>query len=204
MRRGALVVAVLVFTSRLAGQTGPRIVLGLSASDSGAPAAVVRLAGLLDDDRFFTAIRAGFPLYVAVTVQLRASRTLWDREVDRVVREYVVHYDPVREVYLLEDDEGTTEEIPDREALARQVGRTYVMSIDPDGRGRFHYQATITARTLSDEEVDDVYAWLRGEDADTARRGPGLITRMARKLLVQMAPLPRLSLEATTDDFEVR
>jgi hypothetical protein len=57
---------------------------------------------------------------------------------------------------------------------------------------------------LTDEDVDEVYAWLRGDEADTTRHRPGLIARAARKLLVEVAPLPRLDLEGRTEDFEER
>jgi len=203
VRRGAVVVALMLLAARLAGQDGPRIALSLSASDTGPPAAVVQLTDLLEDDRFLSAMRAGFPLYVAVTVQLRESRPLWDREVDRWVTEWVVVFDPVRDLYRLEDDAGT-EEISDRTVLERRLARAYKVTLNPDGPGRYHYQASITARTLSDKDVDEVYAWLRGEDADSTRPRPGLLTRTARKLLVQVAPLPRTTLEARTDDFPVR
>jgi hypothetical protein len=203
VRRGAVVVALVLATARLAGQNGPRIALSLRASGSEPPAAVVQLTNLLTDDRYLSAMRAGFPLYIAVTVQLRESRPLWDREVDRWVSEWVVLFDPVRDVYRLEDENGT-EEISDRAVLEHRLGRAYVVPLQPDRTGRYHYQASITARTLSDKDVDDVYAWLRGDDADSARPQPGLLTRTARKLLVQVAPLPRVTLDARTDDFDVR
>jgi hypothetical protein len=203
VRRGAVVVALMLLAGGLAGPDGPRIALSLSASDTGPPAAVVQLTDLLEDDRFLSAMRAGFPLYVAVTVQLRESRALWDREVDRWVTEWVVVFDPVRDLYRLEDDAGT-EEISDRTVLERRLARAYVVPLSPDGSGRYHYQASITARTLSDKDVDDVYAWLRGDEADSTRPRPGLLARAARKLLVQVAPLPRVTLDARTDDFDAR
>ena len=85
-----------------------------------------------------------------------------------------------------------------------RLARAYQVTLNPDGPGRYHYQASITARTLSDKDVDEVYAWLRGEAADSTRPRPGLLTRTARKLLVQVAPLPRVTLDARTDDFAVR
>lgn len=200
MRRGAVVVAALLVVARLAGQGGPRVALSLRAPSAGPPDAVVQVTDLLGDERFLTAMRHGFALYVALTVQLRESRALWDREVDRWVYEYVVQFDPVRNVYRVEDD-AVREEMNDREQLDRRLARvTIVSSLRPDHPGRYHYQATLAARTLSDADVDDVYAWLRG-DADSASARPGLLTRAARKLLVEVAPLPRMTLEARSEDF---
>jgi hypothetical protein len=149
-------------------------------------------------------MRSGFPLYVALTVELREERSLWDRTVDRWVREYVVEHDPVRDVFVLEDPDGT-EEIPGRDALAQAVARVYLVGLAAPGSGRFHYQASVTARMLSDEDVNEVYTWLRGGDTEAARRDrPGLLTRAARKVLLQVAPLPRVTLEGKTRGFEVR
>ena len=64
---------------------------------------------------------------------------------------------------------------------------------DTDEEGTLYYTATVTARTLSDEDVDEVFDWLRG-DTDSEAKKRGLFTRTARKLLVQVAPLPRLSI----------
>lgn len=199
VRRAALIFAGLLVAAPLAAQR-PRLAVSLRQSGAGPPDAVVRIANLLTDDRLVSAMRAGFPLYVALTVELRESRALWDRSVDRWVGEYMVQFDPVRDVYVLEDQDGT-EEIPDRDVLARRLGRVYVVGLRPAGRGRYHYRASVTARMLSDEDVDEVYAWLHGDAADTTRHRPGFLTRTARRLLVQMAPLPRLSLDGRSEDF---
>jgi hypothetical protein len=205
MRRWILLAGVLLLpVTRAAAQEAPRIEVDLRATDADPPRAAVRLHDLLADDRFVAAMRSGFPLYVALTVDLREERSLWDRTVDRWVWEYVVVHDPVRDVFVLEDPDGT-EEIADRDALARAVSRVYLVGLPSSKPGRFHYQASATARMLSDEDVDEVYAWLRGDDTRGTRRDrPGLLTRAARKVLVQVAPLPRVTLESRTEGFDVR
>ncbi|HEX9633043.1 MAG TPA: hypothetical protein VGA02_11340 [Gemmatimonadales bacterium] len=205
MRRAAgLAAGLLLVAGSLAGQGRPRLEVELRASGSDPPQAAVRLRDLLADEQFLGAIRSGFPLYVALIVELREQRALWDRTVDRWVWEYVVLHDPVRDVYLLEDADGT-EEIPDRAVLERKIESVYVVGLAPRGRGPHHYRASARARTLSDEDVDEVYAWLRGEDAERAdRERPGFLARTARRVLVQVAPLPRITLEGRTEGFEVR
>lgn len=203
MRRLLLAGMLLLPAARAAAQDAPRIEVDLRATDADPPRAAVRLRDLLADDRFVATMRSGFPLYVALTVELREERSLWDRTVDRWVWEYVVVHDPVRDVFVLEDPDGT-EDIPDRDALARAVSRVYLVALVPSGRGRFHYQASVTARMLSDEDVDEVYAWLRGDDTRAPRGDrPGLLTRAARKVLVQVAPLPRVTVDGRTEAFEV-
>jgi hypothetical protein len=183
-----------------AAQERPRLEVGLRPRDPGPPDAVVTVHGLLADDKFLSAVRSGFPLYMAYQVELRESRSMWDREVGREAWELVVLYDPGRDLYRIEDEQGT-EEIRDRAVLERRLEVAWVVeSLRPDGPGRFHYRATVAARTLSDEDVDEVFAWLRGESGGAPRR-PGLVTRTARRLLIQVAPLPRLTLEGRSPDF---
>lgn len=194
---------LLLVAGSLAGQARPRLDVELRTSGTDPPQAAVRMRDLLVDGQLLGAMRSGFPLYVALTVELREQRSLWDRTVDRWVWEYVVLHDPVRDVYVLEDPDGT-EEIPDSTVLARKLGSVYVVPLVPAGPGRHHYRATVRARTLSDEDVDEVYAWLRGENADAPQRSrPGFLTRAARRVLVQVAPLPRLTLEGRTEEFSV-
>ncbi len=180
-------------------QVRPRVTVELSADR--VPEAYVTVRDLLADDRFLGAMESGFPLYVEYRVELKEARPLWDRLVAREEWEFVVLYDPVRDRFVVEEAEGT-EELPTRNALRRRLGATYLLGWEPDGSGEFYYQATVSARTLSDEDVDEVFAWLKGGDADSLLRDrPGLLTRTARRLLVRIAPLPRLRLEARSRGF---
>jgi hypothetical protein len=186
-----------------AAQGRPRLEVALRSRPDGPSDAVVTLTGLLADGRFLSAMRSGFPLYLGYQVELRESRSMWDRTVAREAREFVVLYQPGREVYQLEDAEGT-EEIRQLSDLERKLDAAYVFTgLGPDGPGRYHYRATVAARTLSDEDVDEVFAWLKGEP-EAAPRRPGLVTRAARKLLIQVAPLPRLTVDGRTEEFVVR
>jgi hypothetical protein len=161
------------------------------------------LRGLLADDRFLSAMRSGFPLYMAYQLELRESRSMWDRTVAREAWELVVLYDPGRDVYQLEDLHGT-EEIRDRTVLERRLAYAYVFEgLRPDRPGRFHYRASVAARTLSDEDVDEVFAWLKGESEGAPAR-PGFVTRTARRLLIQVAPLPRITVEGRSAEFAGR
>ncbi len=159
------------------------------------------LRALLADNRYLEAMESGFPLYVEYRVELRESRSLWDRTVVRQDWEFVVLYDPVRDRYLLEDAEGS-EVVPTRGLLEGRLGRPYVVRMQPDRQGEFHYHVAVDARTLSDEDVDEVFAWLKGENVDSLPvERPGWVTRTARRLLIQIAPLPRVHLEGRTEDF---
>ncbi len=200
MNRVGVVLALgAVLCLPLTAQTRPRVDVSLD-SNSAMPRAVVVLRDLLNDRRFLRAMQSGFPLYIEYIVELRHSRSNWfDRGVDELFVEYVISFDPVRESYLVEDAD-TTEVLADEAALRLRLERVYVFPLRPDEDGAFYYSATVTARTLSDEDVDEVFDWLRGDTESEAQKR-GLFTRTARKLLVQVAPLPRLNLTGKSASF---
>lgn len=187
----------------LAAQARPVVRVELEEEDI--PTARVSLHGLLDDDRFLSAMESGFPLYIEYRVELRESRSLWDRTVAAVDWEFVVLYDPVRRRYRVEYREGT-DYLPDVTALRERLEDVYpVRELQPDRPGEYYFNAVVNATTLTDEDVDEVFAWLRGEGADSLPRDrPGFVTRTARKLLVRVAPLPRMEIEGKSEKFEQR
>ena len=199
-RLAAIVGCSALFASGALGQDSPSVAVDLDrASDT--PAARVSVTGLLSDPRFLNAMRSGFPLYIEYQIELRQTRSRWfDRTVARESYEYVVLYDPVRETFVVEDFLGR-EELSSETALRRHLGATYGFQMDPDAEGEFYYTATVHARTLSDEDVDEVFDWLKGDDDTTSVRRRGIITRSARRLLVQVAPLPRLTKSAQSPTF---
>lgn len=177
--------------------------LRLVLTDDGPPGVTVTVAEVLTDDRFIGAMESGFPLYVEIRVELRQPRSLWDRTVARTTWERVVLYDPVRTRYVLEDPDGR-EFVADRDALDRRLAGPWVVRLEPDDDGPFYYRAIVNARTLSDADVDEVFAWLKGEDLeDVERSRPGLLTRVARRLLVEVAPLPSMELQARSATFAI-
>jgi hypothetical protein len=200
VRCGLFAIAgAVALTPELTAQDQVAVSVELSATE--VPGAYVTLHGLLADDRFVSAMESGFPLHVAYAVELRESRSLWDRTVARHEWEYVVLWDPVRERYVLEDPEGT-EVLPGRAQLRDRLGQVYLFHLEPEGSGEFYYRASVDARTLDDEDVDEVYEWLRGESADSLQRDrPGFVTRTARSLLVRIAPLPRVGVEGESRRF---
>lgn len=168
------------------------------------PEAYVTLHDLLSDDRYLRAMESGFPLHLQYSVELREARSLWDRTVARVEWEFVVLYDPVRERFVMEDSAGTAV-VPSSSVLRGALGSVYQVGLEPDGEGEFYYRAVVSVRTLDDHDVDEVFAWLKGESADSLRRRrPGLVTRTARRLLVRVAPLPRVTVEGRSGKFRYR
>jgi Domain of unknown function (DUF4390) len=199
-RLAAALVCSLTLGGSLTAQDRPRLEVSLSDSTP-MPEARVSVRALLSDERFLRALESGFPLYLEYHVELRQSRALFDRRVSEWSINYVVLYDPVRDLYVVEDPNGSTT-LTSVAALRRRLATVYVFDARPDASGRFHYRARLNARTLSDEDVDEVFAWLKGEYHDSVPvERPGFLARTARSLLIKVAPLPQMELEARTPDF---
>ncbi len=182
---------------RLGGQERPLLRLDLGGTDP--PSSLVSVNDLLNEQRFLQALESGFPLYVEYKVTLKRTGSLRDRTVSEpVVWEYVVLFDPVRERFTVETPDGT-ERLPDREALRTRLAQVYRVPLEPDRPGDYYCASEVTARTLSDEDVDETFAWLKGQSG-----GPGLLDRIARRVLLEVAPLPRLKLSARSARFAWR
>jgi hypothetical protein len=87
--------------------------------------------------------------------------------------------------------------------LGARLGLVTVVAREiPDGE--FYYDAAVTARMLSDDDVDEAFAWLRGEGGDSTRvEDPGFFARIARRVLIRVTALPEVRLEARTTRFHV-
>lgn len=203
MTRGmgvAVALGTLLVAAPAAGQ-GPTLVLDLLR---GAPPRVaVSVRGLLGRRAFLDALESGFPLYMEYQVRLRRPQTLRDKTIREDVWELVVVHDPVQDRYTVRTA-TSTEIIPDRTALANRLSQVTVLPFDGPGDGEFFFDASVTARMLSDDDVDEAFAWLRGEGGDSTRvEDPGLLARFARRVLIRMTALPNVRLEARTERFTV-
>ena len=167
------------------------------------PSAAVTVRGLLTD-QVVNALESGFPLYVRIHVALREPGGFFGgRTVQAADWDYGVLHNPVRNVYAVETPEERLE-LTARDSLARWVSKTFVFQLEPDRRGSFYYQVRVEARTLSDEDVDEAFAWLKGGDNNGPMERPGLLTRAARRLLVRVMPLPSFALEQKSESFGYR
>ncbi len=198
-RTGLLLVALHCAIVVLATAQQPELRIALT--DDASPHVVFSIESLLEDGKFIDAMESGFPLYIEYRLALRESKSLWDRDVKTQTFEYVVLFDPVRDRYVFEYA-GGTEIIRTRDLLARRVAEEGEFVLVPESNGTFYYRLSVDVRTLDDADVDEVFAWLKGEDVETRRpERPGVVKRAARRLLVAVAPLPSLQLEARTPNF---
>jgi hypothetical protein len=197
VRLGLAVSLGALFAGALSGQERPSLRVDLGGPDS--LEALVSVRDLLGEPRFLQALESGFPLYMEYRLALRRTRSLRDRTVgEPVVWEYVVLFDPVRERFTVETPDGT-ERLPDREALRARLAQVYRVPLEPERAGEYYCAGEVTARTLSDDDVDETFAWLKGQSG-----GPGLLDRIARRVLVEVAPLPRIKLSGRSATFRWR
>ena len=196
---GAVALGVLLAATPAAGQ-GPTLVLDLQGGN--APRVAVSVRGLLGRRALLEALQSGFPLYMEYRVRLRRPQAIKDRTIWEEVWELVVVHDPVQDRYTVRTA-NSTEIVPDRTALGARLGQVTVVAREiPDGE--FYYDAAVTARMLSDDDVDEAFAWLRGEGGDSTRvEDPGFFARIARRVLIRVTALPEVRLEARTTRFHV-
>jgi len=204
MNRGvgvAVALGSLLVAAPAAGQ-GPSLALDLLAGPT--PRVAVSVRGLLGRRAFLDALESGFPLYMEYAVRLRRPQALRDRTVREDVWELVVVHDPVQDRYTVRTA-TSTEIVPNRTALANRLSQVTVVPFEGPGVGEFFFDASVTARMLSDDDVDEAFAWLRGEGGDSARvEDPGLLARFARRMLIKVTALPNVRLDARTERFTVR
>lgn len=166
------------------------------------PGVVITVRGLLTD-QVVNALESGFPLYVHYQVELREPGGLFGgRLAERFEMDYVVLRNPVRNNYAAETSDGTLE-MPSQDSLMRWVSLPRLFQLEAGRAGRFFYQVQLRARTLSDEDVDEAFAWLRTGD-NQRRERPGFFSRAARRVLVQVMPLPSFALTARSEMFAPR
>ena len=84
----------------------------------------------------------------------------------------------------------------------RRRSNPYKITLAPKGAGTFYYLCRLEVSTLNDTDLREVEEWLKGE-VQPAVSGRGDITsavvRGAQRMLVRIAGLPRLTLEARSE-----
>jgi hypothetical protein len=181
-----------------------------SAPDGGREP-VVRSERLLADDRWLGALRSGLPVRLHYRVEVWRSREGWFDLFDRQTEwDVVVRHEPLLDQYTLLTITGSR--VQERryatlDALNAALGFSYQVNVRPRVRGEYYYAASLEISTLSDSDLDELERFLEGDLGDVSRGGEGIgdaLGRGATRLLLRLAGLPSLRLEARTDAFRVR
>jgi len=162
----------------------------------------VQVVGLLSDGKFVGLMRSGFPLRLHYRLELWRTRASWfDQHVTEATWDAVAHYDPLADDFVLVRSGGTTARFASADALSRALEIPYKITLAPKGAAadRFYYLCRLEVSTLNDSDLREVERWLKGE-VSPAVAGKGdlgdALVRGAQRILVRIAGLPRLTLEA--------
>jgi len=209
--RLAAVLLLLGAAPPLAAQVRLEARLAPDTGATGTRAPLVRVDGLLVDGRWTSALESGLPLRLHFRLQRWRVRGSWFDDPEQVVDwDVVVRRDPLREEYAVETTLGgrrSARRYPTTEALAAALGYSYLVRMAPRERGTYYYQVLLNVTTLSDSDLAELERFLRGDLGSAAAGEDGVgdaLGRGARRLLLRIAGLPSLRLDARSGRFEVR
>jgi len=199
VRRGLAVLALLLSGAALpAAAQDPSLSIILQ---NGIPR--VQVVALLANGKFVGLMRSGFPLRLHFRLELWRTRATWfDQYASEAAWDVVAHYDPLADDFVLLRSNGTTARYATAEALGRALEIPYKITLAPKGAGRFYYLCRLEVSTLNDTDLRELERWLKG-DVSPAVSGRGdlgdALVRGAQRVLVRIAGLPRLTLEARSE-----
>ena len=203
MRSGLAFLALLggVSVSRAAAQEPALTVI----VQSGVPR--VQTTALLADGRFVGLMRSGFPLRLHYRLELWRSRSGWfDQYIAEAPWDAVARHDPLADDFVLIRTGGSVARYGTPEDLERAFELPYRVNLKLQGSGNFYFLCRLDVTTLNDTDLEELTRWLKGDVSPAVSGGNlgGALTRGAQRLLVRIAGLPRLTLEARSETFNRR
>jgi hypothetical protein len=172
----------------------------------------VRAVGIVADSAMLVLVRNGFPMELHYRVELWAARRLFDDLLAATEWDVVVRYDALTERYHVFRVDSTNvvrqlgvfARVTD---VAAEVERPVRVALAASQRGgRLYYRVVLNVQTLSDNDLDEVERWLRGElrPAVRGQRNPGTaIGRGVRRVFVRVLGGEQRHLEQRTAAFRV-
>ncbi|MGQ0642700.1 MAG: DUF4390 domain-containing protein [Gemmatimonadaceae bacterium] len=218
MRGGGLAAAALVLATGAgvaSAQTLPRLEVTLppaSALTTDGP--TLRAVGVVTDTAMLELVRSGFPMRLHYRLELWAARRLFDNLLASAEWDVVVRYDALNEQYRVFRVDSTRVGVRQRtlgvfsrvDDAAAEVERSMRVPLTASpAAGRQYFRAVLDVATMSNNDLDEIDRWLRGELSPAVRgeRNPGTaIGRGIRRVLVRVLGEER-HLEARTPSFRV-
>jgi hypothetical protein len=189
--------------------------LGAAASQASAqaPALTVTLqrgvpriqtTALLSDGKFVGLMRSGFPLRLHYRLELWRARSGWfDQYVSEDAWDAVARHDPLADDFVLIRSAGTrVARYGSPDDLERALEIPIYVKRTPKGSGSFYFLCRLEVTTLNDTDLEELARWLKGDVSPAVSGGGdvgGALSRGAQRLLVRIAGLPRLTLEARSE-----
>lgn len=206
------IAATVVWTGALAGQATPvQLDVRLtSPAATGARAPIVQSRNLLNDERWVSALRSGLPVRLHYRLEVWRSREGWFDTFERQTQwDVVLRHEPLLDQYSLitiVGGRGRERRYATLDALSAALGFSFQVNVQPSQSGRYYYAVTLEVSTLSDSDLDELRRFLEGSPDDPGGKGKegGALGRGATRLLLRIAGLPTLRLEARSEGFEVR
>jgi len=164
----------------------------------------VRSTGLLADGKFVGLMRSGFPLRLHFRLELWKVRTSWfDQFVREVSWDVVARNDPLADDFvLIRSESGRLARYGTADDLERAIEIPYRVTLKPTGTGNFYYVCRLEVTTLNDTDLEELTRWLKGDAGPALSSGGDVgdaLSRGVRRIVVRIAGLPRLTLEARSE-----
>ncbi|PYO39041.1 MAG: hypothetical protein DMD33_20265 [Gemmatimonadetes bacterium] len=165
----------------------------------------VQIRSLLSDGKFVGLMRSGFPLRLHYRLELWRARSGWfDQFVNDWSWDAAARHDPLADDFVLIRTGGRVTRYGTTEDLERALEIPYRVNFQPRGSGTFYFLCRLEVTTLNDTDLEELTRWLKG-DVGPAVSGDGnlggALARGAQRLLVRIAGLPRLALQARSESF---
>jgi len=165
----------------------------------------IQTVGLLADGKYVALMRSGFPLRLHYRLELWRVRSGWfDQFVSDASWDALARHDPLGDDFVLIRTGGGVSRFATAEDLARAIEIPYRVTLMPRSAARFYFLCRLDVSTLNDSDMEELTRWLKG-DVGPAVSGRGnvgdALTRGLQRVLVRIAGLPRLTLEARSTDF---
>lgn len=211
--RGLALVAALLAPVGVASAQGgsppePRLEISLTGDVArGRPGdPMVRAVDLLADDRWIATLQEGLPVRLSYRLELWKSKSVWFDELQRLVEwDVVVRWEPVLFEFSVRTLTGSgmrERRYATREALATALGARYRIALRPTTAGTHYYVGSLAISTLSDSDIEELERFLQGERDEGQTGGAGgVLGRRVTRLLLRLAGLPRLRLEARSPEL---
>ena len=169
-----------------------------------------RVTGLLEDERWTSALLSGLPLRLHYRLELWRSRASWfDAAVRSIDWDVVVRREPLLDQYSVTTvllGRTRLQRYPDLSALGNALGVAYRIAVRASDKGEYYYVANLSVSTLSDSDLDEMDRVMRGEAGaatdDNGNVGDA-VGRTARRMLLRVAGLPIMRVEGRSEAFDV-
>jgi len=165
----------------------------------------VQATALLADGQFVGLMRSGFPLRLHYRLELWRSRSGWfDQFVSDASWDAVARHDPLADDFVLLRSTGSVARYSTPDDLERALEIPFRVNLKPKGSGNFYFLCRLEVTTLNDADLEQLTRWLKGDDSPSVPGGGNVgdaLARGAQRLLVRIAGLPRLTLEARSETY---